>query len=122
MMLLASSSFNYADWPPHGFIEWTWLIVGLSGQAVFGFRFFLQWLHSERHGESKIPISFWWLSVVGVLLSASYFIYKHQFVALLGNGPQLIPYARNLMLIYGKRRRDLEAAQPGFDVITKRPD
>ena len=102
---------------PHGFLEWSWLAIGLAGQAVFGFRFFFQWLHSEKHGESKIPISFWWMSVIGTLLSAAYFMHKSQFVALLGNGPQLIPYIRNLVLVYRKKRTDAEvAAAAGFPV------
>jgi lipid-A-disaccharide synthase-like uncharacterized protein len=98
---------------PHSLLQWTWLAVGLSGQAVFGFRFFLQWMHSERHGESRIPLSFWWMSVVGTLMSAAYFMYKHQYVALLGNGPQLIPYIRNLVLVYRKQRTDAEAIARG---------
>jgi lipid-A-disaccharide synthase-like uncharacterized protein len=96
---------NDADMP-HSALEWIWLTVGLSGSAIFGFRFFLQWMHSEKHKESRIPVSFWWLSVFGTLMAASYFIHKQQWVALLGNGPQLVPYARNLVLIYRKKNAD----------------
>jgi lipid-A-disaccharide synthase-like uncharacterized protein len=94
--------FNAAD-VPNTPLEWAWLLVGISGSGIFGIRFFIQWMHSEKHKESRIPISFWWLSVAGTLMAASYFIHKHQWVALLGNGPQLIPYTRNLVLIYRKR-------------------
>jgi lipid-A-disaccharide synthase-like uncharacterized protein len=93
---------NDADMP-HGVIEWLWLCIGLSGSGIFGIRFFIQWMHSEKHKESRIPVSFWWLSVAGTIMAASYFIHKQQWVALLGNGPQLVPYLRNLMLIYRKR-------------------
>jgi lipid-A-disaccharide synthase-like uncharacterized protein len=93
---------NDADMP-NSIVEWLWLIVGISGSGIFGIRFFIQWMHSEKHKESRIPISFWWLSVAGTLMAASYFIHKQQWVALLGNGPQLIPYTRNLILIYRKR-------------------
>ena len=96
---------NDSDMPTSVY-EWIWVVVGVSGSAVFGFRFFLQWLHSERHKESRIPNSFWWLSIAGTLMAASYFIHKHQWVALLGNGPQLVPYTRNLVLIYRKKKRD----------------
>jgi lipid-A-disaccharide synthase-like uncharacterized protein len=94
---------------PNSPVEWAWLLLGLSGSGIFGFRFFLQWLHSERHKESRIPISFWWLSVAGTLMAASYFIHKQQWVALLGNGPQLVPYTRNLVLIY-RKKAETEAA------------
>jgi lipid-A-disaccharide synthase-like uncharacterized protein len=93
---------NHADMP-NSIGEWLWLIVGVSGSGIFGIRFFIQWMHSEKHKESRIPISFWWLSVAGTLMAASYFIHKQQWVALLGNGPQLIPYTRNLVLIYRKK-------------------
>src|ERR1700690_1440013 len=88
---------------PQGVLEWIWLVVGLSGSGIFGVRFFLQWMHSEKHKESRIPVSFWWLSVAGTIMAASYFIHKQQWVALLGNGPQLVPYLRNLVLIYRKK-------------------
>ena len=55
------------------------------------------------------------MSIVGTLMSAAYFLHKHQWVALLGNGPQLIPYTRNLILIYRKKREDAaNAANPAF--------
>lgn len=99
--------FHFKDGTlPVGALEWAWLVVGLGGSGIFGIRFFLQWMHSEKHGESRIPVSFWWLSVVGTLMAASYFIHKAQYVALLGNGPQLIPYLRNLVLIYRKKNSD----------------
>jgi lipid-A-disaccharide synthase-like uncharacterized protein len=89
---------------------WIWLMVGISGSAVFGGRFFLQWMHSEKHKESRIPISFWWLSVIGTLMTAAYTVHQREWVLLLGNGPQLVPYSRNLVLIYRKKRLDAEAA------------
>ena len=101
--------FNDADLPASP-MEWAWLVMGVGGTLIFGCRFFFQWIHSERHQESKIPVSFWWLSVVATIMTAGYFTHKRQWVALLGNGPQLIPYTRNLILIYRKQRRDREAA------------
>ena len=106
---------------PNSPLEWAWLVVGLGGSAIFGFRFFLQWLHSERHKESRIPVSFWWLSVLGTLMAASYFIHKQQWVALLGNGPQLVPYTRNLVLIYRKKKTTPEAVSPPLMPVAKAP-
>ena len=42
-----------------------WKIVGIVGQVVFGMRFIVQWLVSERAGRSVIPVAFWYLSVGG---------------------------------------------------------
>jgi lipid-A-disaccharide synthase-like uncharacterized protein len=97
---------------PNSIVEWIWLVIGVSGSGIFGIRFFIQWMHSEKHKESRIPVSFWWLSVAGTLMAASYFIHKQQWVALLGNGPQLVPYTRNLVLIYRKKNN---GPQPPLD-------
>src|SRR5438105_7626307 len=78
--------------------EWWWFIFGMSGNLIFGSRFFIQWIHSERHGESRIPTIFWWFSVLGTLVLFTYFLHRREWVALWGNGPQLIPYTRNLIL------------------------
>jgi lipid-A-disaccharide synthase-like uncharacterized protein len=87
--------------PPEG---WYWFCLGIAGNLVFGSRFFIQWIYSEKHKESKVPIIFWWISVVGTLLLLAYFVRIRNIVGMLGNGPNLLPYTRNLMLIYRKRR------------------
>ena len=45
--------------------ELFFLIVGFFGQALFASRFIFQWIHSEKLGESSIPIIFWYLSIFG---------------------------------------------------------
>lgn len=35
-----------------------WLTIGLVGQSLFMMRFIVQWIHSERHQKSIIPVSF----------------------------------------------------------------
>jgi len=90
---------------PSTLAEWIWKIIGLGGGAVFGGRFFLQWIHSERHGEVRIPDSFWWLSIWGTLMTCAYIIHQREWILLLSNGPQLIPYSRNIYLIARKKRR-----------------
>ena len=36
-----------------------WKIVGLSGSLIFGLRFLIQWIASERARKSVIPFGFW---------------------------------------------------------------
>ena len=40
-----------------------WLVIGFIGQIAFGARFVIQWLVSEKKGESTIPIAFWYCSI-----------------------------------------------------------
>ena len=40
-----------------------WIIVGFIAQLMFFGRFFIQWIASERKGESTVPLSFWIFSV-----------------------------------------------------------
>jgi hypothetical protein len=42
-----------------GIVLHPWKIVGLSGSVVFGLRFLLQWIASERARKSVIPFGFW---------------------------------------------------------------
>ncbi len=53
-----------------------WLILGLIAQAIFAARFFVQWIASERAGESVVPDLFWLISLVGSLLLLIYAIHK----------------------------------------------
>ena len=87
-------------------MEWTdtpfWLAVGLLGQAAFASRFLVQWIASERAGESYVPLSFWYLSIAGSLILLVYAIHRKDPVFVLAYLPNCVVYVRNLMLI---RRR-----------------
>jgi lipid-A-disaccharide synthase-like uncharacterized protein len=45
-----------------------WLVLGLIGQILFALRFLIQWIATERSGESTVPAAFWHLSVVASIL------------------------------------------------------
>ena len=83
-------------------VELWWVILGLGAQVMFGLRFIVQWLHSERAGRSVIPLSFWYFSVAGGILMLAYAIYRWDPVFMLGQGMGLLVYARNLVLIHGE--------------------
>ena len=40
-------------------IDQIWLTIGFAGQLLFGARFLVQWLSSERAKKSVIPVTFW---------------------------------------------------------------
>ena len=81
-----------------------WLVVGLLGQMLFMMRFIVQWLHSERHKKSIIPVSFWYFSLIGGLTVLAYGIHKAEPVIILGQIPGTFVYARNLILISRHRK------------------
>ena len=85
----------------------TWdfgVIIGFLGQLVFGGRFIIQWIASEKRRESHIPIQFWYLSLIGGAITAAYAIHRRDPVFVVGQVSGLIVYVRNLMLIHAHRR------------------
>jgi lipid-A-disaccharide synthase-like uncharacterized protein len=77
-----------------------WVIFGLAGQLLFGSRFIVQWVASERKKASYIPVMFWYLSLSGGLVTTVYAIHRRDPVFIIGQGAGLLVYVRNLMLIY----------------------
>jgi lipid-A-disaccharide synthase-like uncharacterized protein len=89
----------------HGIAHWL-LVLGFTGQIVFGTRFLVQWICSEIKKESHIPIAFWYLSLVGGLMLLSYAIMRKDPVFILGQSTGILVYSRNLILIYRKRKKE----------------
>ena len=83
-----------------------WLVVGFAGQALFGMRFIIQWIISEKRGESVIPLPFWYLSICGSLVLLTYAIHKQDPVFIMGQSLGSIIYIRNLILISRKKKAD----------------
>ena len=88
-----------------------WLIIGFIGQALFSMRFLLQWIASERKGESVIPTLFWYFSLAGGLTLLAYAIYKQDPVFILGQSAGAFIYIRNLVLIFRKKGGQLKGAK-----------
>ena len=82
-----------------------WLVFGVAAQAVFGARFIVQWITSERAGRSVVPLSFWFLSIVGGLMTLVYGFVRREPVIIIGQGLSTAIYLRNLALIARERRR-----------------
>jgi len=113
--MLASGGPTTFPLDPDGFMPFQenyllWKIVGFAGIATFGTRFLVQWLYSEKHKESLIPPIFWWQSLIGTVLCLAYFLRQQDSVGIAGYVLNVIPYTRNLMLVYRKRREELQPA------------
>jgi lipid-A-disaccharide synthase-like uncharacterized protein len=85
-----------------------WLGLGFVAQALFASRFIVQWISSERAGQSVVPIAFWYLSLGGAVLLLIYAIYRRDPVFIIGQSVGGFIYARNLVLI---ARRGSTAAE-----------
>ena len=88
--------------------EKIWLAIGTGGQLLFMMRFVVQWIVSERHKRSIIPVSFWYLSLAGSLVLLSYAIHKRDPVFILGFCLNSLIHVRNLWFIYRPGRSEAE--------------
>ena len=64
-----------------------WKIIGYTGALMFGGRWLVQFIASKRAGKPVIPRLFWYMSVVGSLMTLSYFMFsaKQDSVGVLQN-------------------------------------
>jgi lipid-A-disaccharide synthase-like uncharacterized protein len=81
-----------------------WNLLGFLGYALFSSRFWIQWWLAENAHKSSLSLSFWWLSLIGSLASGVYFFYILDLVNLIGPVIGLVPYARNLVLMYTNKK------------------
>lgn len=93
-----------------------WQIVGFTGQAIFGGRFVIQWIVTEREKKSTIPVAFWYLSLVGTLILLTYSIHRKDPVFILGFSLNLVIYLRNLYFIH------LHKPAPTPEQVNPNPD
>lgn len=84
--------------------EHLWIGIGLAGQALFGARFLVQWIASERSKKSIVPLAFWYLSLGGGFILLSYAVYRMDPVFVIGQATGFLIYLRNIYLIFRERR------------------
>ena len=77
---------------PIRWLEWTgihmspWKLIGWVGALMFGGRWLVQFIASRRAKKPVIPRLFWYMSIVGSLMTLSYFIFgKNDSVGILQN-------------------------------------
>lgn len=75
-----------------------WIIFGFLAQFIFFLRFAVQWWASEKEKKSVIPLSFWYLSIVGSVMILIYAIKREDIVFITAQFLALFIYARNIVL------------------------
>ncbi|MBI3890405.1 MAG: lipid-A-disaccharide synthase N-terminal domain-containing protein [Candidatus Wallbacteria bacterium] len=87
-----------------------WEIVGFIGQFVFGGRFLAQWIASEQAKKGVVPISFWYLSILGAIIVFGYAVHKSSPSFMMSQAFGLVVYCRNLALV--AKHKEAHSAQP----------
>jgi lipid-A-disaccharide synthase-like uncharacterized protein len=99
-------------WLPWLYVStWWWTAVGFAGNILFGSRFIMQWLESEKKKSLVVPAYFWHLSFWGSVLNLFYALHLDSAPLLLGVGALPFIYGRNLVLLRKGKERDVEAEQ-----------
>lgn len=89
-----------------------WKLVGWAGALCFTLRWLVQAVHRHRTGSGAVPVSFWWISLVGAAMTCSYFIFgKNDSVGIIQNLFPMAVSAHNLWL--DLRQRGTPPAGPG---------
>jgi len=94
-------------WNAQSLMERIWLCIGFGGQVIFGLRFIVQWIATERKKKSVIPLGFWYLSLAGSIILLAYAIHKADPVFILGFSLNMIIYLRNLYFIHFHKHEEL---------------
>lgn len=97
--------FNITSWA-----SLAWIAIGLGGQCLFFGRMAVQWVLSEKRRSSVVPPVFWYLSLGGGVLLFTYFVWRQDFVGVLGQTSGVVIYARNIRLIRKEKRRERRRA------------
>lgn len=97
---------------------WWWTFVGFAGNILFGSRFILQWLASEKKGTLVVPGYFWHLSFWGSVLNLVYALHLDSAPLLLGTAALPFIYGRSIVLLNRGTRR---AAEEERSAVGMRP-
>lgn len=108
---------EFVEWIATRFagVDWRWELFGLIGEGLFFTRLVVQWTASERARRPVLPVSYWYMSLVGAVMLVFYGVHKGSLVVLL---PQFIGvpmYARNLQLELRHRAREAWKQRIGVD-------
>ena len=92
-------------------ITWdVWKVIGWAGNGIFFSRFFVQWIATEKRKQVTVPISFWWISLIGSVLLLVYGIHQRDSVFIFAYAFTWIPYIRNIVIYYRNKAAERHCA------------
>jgi lipid-A-disaccharide synthase-like uncharacterized protein len=75
-----------------------WVLWGLAAQGFFFLRLIIQWLRTEKEHKTIVPLSFWWLGILGAVMLFVYAFIRRDIVFILTSILQLVIYSRNFTI------------------------
>lgn len=91
---VVTTPFIHFDW---------WDVVGFVGQFIFFGRFVVQWRASEKKKRTVVPVSFWYLSLIGAVITLLYSLHIGKLVFIAAFSLSTLIYVRNLWIYYNRR-------------------
>jgi lipid-A-disaccharide synthase-like uncharacterized protein len=89
-----------------------WKLVGLLGTFLFTARWFVQFYATKKSRRVVMPMSFWYLSIVGSVMTLAYFIWgKNDSVGILQNAFPMFVSVYNVYVHV--RHHEPEVVSPG---------
>jgi lipid-A-disaccharide synthase-like uncharacterized protein len=73
-------------------------IIGFGAQMLFSCRIIVQWISSEKAGQVKTPLAFWFLSLGGASLMVVYGVLRQDIIITVGQTVLFYIYCRNVTL------------------------
>ena len=96
----------------HGVTITPWKLVGLVGTFLFTARWFVQLYATKKLKRVVMPMSFWYLSIVGSVMTLAYFIWgKNDSVGIIQNAFPMFVSAYNVFVHLRHHRP--EVVNPG---------
>ncbi|UPG87078.1 lipid-A-disaccharide synthase N-terminal domain-containing protein [Luteibacter aegosomatis] len=97
----------------HLIILTPWKLVGLLGTLLFTARWFVQFYATKKNKKVTVPMSFWYLSVSGSVLTLAYFIWgKNDSVGIIQTAfPMLVSFYN--VFAHLRHKDTKETVKPG---------
>jgi lipid-A-disaccharide synthase-like uncharacterized protein len=94
-----------------------WMVLGFTGQAMFGLRLILQWIASERAGRPVVPPIYWRMGLAGGLCVLGYAIAVGNAIFSLSVIPGIFISGRNLRIRHVRTKHTLIAWMIPFVLV-----
>ena len=89
-----------------------WKLIGYLGTFLFTARWFVQLYATKKLKRVHMPLAFWWLSIVGSVMTLAYFIWgKNDSVGILQNAFPMFVSVYNVYVHV--RHHEPEVVSPG---------